>query len=69
MDRDPVSSSLLSSVGYDPEEKLLEVELEDGAVYQYVGVPEKAYRDLLDAGSPGRYLNQHLEEYEYVRVR
>jgi hypothetical protein len=57
MDRNSVSSSLLASVGYDSDEQVLEVELQDGKVYQYMDIPEETYRDLLNADSIGRYFN------------
>ena len=69
MDRVPVSSSLLASVGYDPTEQVLEVELQDGKIYQYRDVPEATYQDLLNADSLGRYFNQHIRGHSYVRVR
>lgn len=69
MDRDSVSSSLLASVGYDSDEQVLEVELQDGKVYQYVDIPEETYRDLLDADSLGRYFNQYIRGHSYVRIR
>jgi hypothetical protein len=42
MDRTPVSSSNLSSVGYDPDEQILEIEFNGGRVYQYYDVPPSA---------------------------
>ncbi|SEP28685.1 KTSC domain-containing protein [Halogranum amylolyticum] len=69
MNRDSVSSSLLASVGYDSDEQVLEVELQDGKVYQYIDIPERTYRDLLDADSLGRYFNQHIRGHSYVRIR
>ena len=69
MDRDPVSSSLLASVGYDPTEQVLEVELQDGKIYQYRDVPEATYQNLLNADSLGRYFNHHIRGHSYVRIR
>ena len=39
MNRTPVNSSNVSSVGYDPTSLTLEVEFHGGAVYQYFDVP------------------------------
>jgi hypothetical protein len=69
MDRNPISSSLLASVGYDPDEQVLEVELQDSKVYQYRDVPEETYRGLLNADSCGRYFNHHIRGHSHVRVR
>jgi len=41
VDRKQVSSSLVASVGYDTDEEVLEIELQDGKVYQYRDVPEE----------------------------
>lgn len=69
MDRDAVSSSLLRSVGYDPEEQLLEVELQDGNIYQYTDVPEATYQGLMAADSHGRYFAHHVRGHSYHRIR
>lgn len=60
MDRDPVSSSNLQSVGYDAESSTLEVEFHHGGIYQYYGVPESAYRALMSAGSVGSYFSRNI---------
>lgn len=69
MDRNEVSSSLLESVGYDSEERLLEVELQDGKIYQYTDLPEETYRGLLEADSHGRYFNRHVRGHSHHRIR
>lgn len=69
MDREPVSSSLLNSVGYDPDEQILEVELQDGKVYQYIDVPEETYHGLVEADSLGRYFNNYVRGHSYHRIR
>ncbi len=43
MDRTPVSSSNLASVGYDSESMVLEIEFLNGSVYQYFDAPENEY--------------------------
>jgi hypothetical protein len=69
MDRESVSSSLLRSVGYDPDQQLLEVELQDGKIYQYTDIPEQTYRGLMEADSLGRYFNYNIRGHHYDRVR
>lgn len=68
MGRNHVTSSLVTSVGYDSDEELLEVELQDGKVYQYRDVPEETYQGLLNADSIGRYFNNHIREFSHVRI-
>lgn len=61
MDREQVKSSNIKSVGYDPEQTLLEVEFKNGAVYQYEDVPEDIYQDMLVAESVGKYFNTQVK--------
>jgi hypothetical protein len=60
MNRTPVTSSSVASVGYDPNTMALEVEFRNGSVYQYFDVPETTYQDLMSASSVGTYLNQTI---------
>ena len=61
MERIPVSSSNVQSVGYDPDSSTLEVELKNGSVYQYAGVPATEYEGLMAAASKGTYLHAHIK--------
>lgn len=70
MDRVPVVSSNIRSVGYDPTSSILEVEFNSGSVYQYLNVPESEYEGLMNAASKGRYLNRNIKgRYEDIKVR
>jgi len=69
MERESVSSSLVASVGYDPDDEILEVELENGRVYQYMEVPESTYQKFLAADSLGRYFNRYIRELSHVQIR
>lgn len=60
MQRYPVSSSNLASVGYDPTTRTLEVEFNSGRVYQYFDVPEHIYQELISAGSVGSYFSRSI---------
>ncbi len=62
-ERTPVRSSALRSVGY--EQRVLEVEFTNGAVYQYFDVPPEVYRGLMAAESHGRYFDQHVRDKSY----
>ena len=67
MDRKPVTSSNIVSVGH--EKMTLEVEFKGGAVYQYSNVPPEVAAELLQADSVGKYLAEHIKgEYEYHKV-
>jgi hypothetical protein len=54
MQRAPVESSSIASIGYAPQERVLELEFrQSGEVYQYFDVPAEEYTAFLAAGSKG----------------
>ena len=66
MKREKVKSTALKSVGYNPDERLLETELITERIYQYKEVPEAIYLNLMKAESLGRYYNKYIrDEYEH----
>ncbi len=62
MERNPVSSSQIASVGFDRENKVLEVEFHNGGVYHYEGVPEDMADAFVKAPSMGQFLHQHIKD-------
>lgn len=67
--RKPVDSTTMRSVGYEAPSRILEIEFDSGAVYQYLGVPARIYQQLLRAESKGRYFNSEIRDiYSYVQV-
>lgn len=69
MIRQPVSSSNLESVGYDPDSAVLEIEFRDGSIYQYSGVPQHVHTALMTAASLGSFLHKHIKgKYPYRKV-
>ncbi|MGO0792313.1 KTSC domain-containing protein [Herbaspirillum seropedicae] len=69
MNRDPVTSSNVTSVGYDPDSGTLEVEFHNGSIYQYFDVPEALYNGLIHADSVGGFLAAHVKgTYRFSRV-
>lgn len=65
MIRQPVSSSNVSSIGYDPQSSILEIEFTSGAIYRYFGVPEHLYKQFMVAASKGQFLNDFIVKYNY----
>ncbi len=53
MERQPVESTSVKSVGYDPETQTLEVELQSGGVYQYDAIEPEYYNQTIQHGSHG----------------
>ncbi|WP_123539226.1 KTSC domain-containing protein [Halosimplex salinum] len=70
MNRTPVSSSNLKSVGYDQSSNTLEIEFHGGRVYQYYNVPKRIYQGLMAASSHGKYHHRQIKDsYRYSRIR
>jgi hypothetical protein len=60
VERQPVKSRILRSVGYDESTKILEIEFSSGFVYQYSGVPPKVYADLMRSEEIGKYYSEKV---------
>jgi len=70
MKRERVRSSNIESIGYEPGGKTLEIEFKDGGIYQYVGVPEGTYAQLMGSHSKGRFFHQYIKDtYQCRKVR
>lgn len=65
MNRTPVRSSNLASVGY--EDGTLEIAFVDGGVYQYSNVPEHVYKGLMSADSKGICFHDHIKDRYQTR--
>lgn len=68
--RAPVVSSNVASIGYSRHLHALEIEFVRGAVYRFLDVQPRLYRQLLAADSKGRFIAENLRgKYRFVRVR
>lgn len=61
MDMQPVESSNVSAVGYDPESQTMHVEFKGGSRYEYAGVPPETHAELMQAQSIGRHLHERIK--------
>jgi hypothetical protein len=70
MKRQHVQSSALESVGYDPENKILELEFRDsGGVWQYFKLPATVYKKFIRAPSLGNYFVTKIKgKYQEMKV-
>lgn len=69
MRREPVESTSVSSLGYDPRSATLEVEFVNGGVYRYFMVSRATWERLRAADSIGRFVNVVIKpHYRVVRV-
>lgn len=70
MKREPVRSSAIRAVGFDPQSRTLEVEFANGRVYRYFDVPEFLHRGFMVAQSKGAYFNTRIEaRFRYEEVQ
>lgn len=68
IDRTPVSSSNVSSVGYDKNTKTMAVEYSDGTVYHYHDVDPDTHQALISAKSIGKHIHQNIKgQYKYSK--
>lgn len=69
MNRQPVTSSNIASIGYDADSQTLEIEFLNGGVYQYFDVPQHVHQELMNASSHGQYLAQNIKGiYRFSKV-
>jgi hypothetical protein len=62
MERLPVTSTDINSVGYDVDSQVLEIEFHKGGMYQYFEVPQEIYEELMGADSKGKYFNMNIKK-------
>ena len=69
MQRSRVTSTSIVAVGYDEASHVLEVEFENGHVYQYFDVPELIVAEFLRASSLGNYMNMYIRDaYRFTQI-
>ena len=62
MERQPVKSESIRSIGYDPDTHTLEIEFNNSGLYRYFDVPESVYTELMRTPSKGTYMNDHVRD-------
>lgn len=60
MQRHPVKSSQLKSVGYDPETQTLEIEFNSGGIYRYANVTPEMHKGLMEGDSIGKFFHAFI---------
>ncbi|WP_219820275.1 KTSC domain-containing protein [Xanthomonas arboricola] len=63
MDMIRVASSAISAIGYDPAGMRMKIQFVQGHTYDFCGVPSHVFQGLRDAGSKGRYYNDHIRDH------
>ncbi len=70
MKRKKVNSSMIASIGYDPKTSVLEIEFNNGALWQYSDVEKSTFNKMLKADSPGRFFLDAIQDcYDEIRLR
>ncbi len=69
MQREPVSSSNIDSIGYDENSQTLEISFLSGGIYQYFDVPASVHEELMSADSKGKYFAANIKgPYRFSKV-
>lgn len=70
MKKYPIESEAMTSVGYDADERILEVQFKNGgAIRQYFGVSQEVFDDFMGADSQGDFFNLNINgKYSEKRV-
>jgi len=61
MDRKIINSSIIGAVGYDPSSLTLEVEQNDGTIYQFYKVGPETYRQLMASESKEMFYDEEVK--------
>jgi len=69
MEKIPVQSSNMASIGYDSTTEILQVEFLNGSIYEYKNVSQSVYDGLMGASSHGSYFNHEIRNsYPYEKI-
>jgi hypothetical protein len=69
MERSPLASSSVASVGYDDATNVLEIEFKSGRIYQFEEVPRGVFDWLLRTPNKGSYVARMVNgKYRYRDV-
>lgn len=62
MEREPVTSTNIASIGYEPDTETLEVEFKTSGTYHYLNVPSFMHERLMTADSVGTFFNAEIKK-------
>jgi len=66
LERTPVKSTNIASIGYDSWTNTLEVEFKASGVYEYLSVPKQVYLAFMAAKSKGLFFHENIrDKYRY----
>jgi hypothetical protein len=62
MKRIDVESTLIHSIGYDEDKRILEIRFHETGSYRYYDVEPEVVEEFLEAESKGRYFNDYIRD-------
>ena len=62
MEMKRINAGKLRAIGYDPRERMLRVEFDDGSAIDYSGVGTEVWRKLSTSGAAWSYYRDNIEE-------
>jgi hypothetical protein len=62
MEMKRINAGKLRAIGYEPRERILRVELDDGSAIEYTGVGNEVWRRLSTSGAAWSYYRDNIEE-------
>ncbi|MBS1155755.1 MAG: hypothetical protein H6R07_1679 [Proteobacteria bacterium] len=62
MEMKRINSGRLRAIGYEPRQRTLRVELDDGSVIDYAGVGDEVWRKLSNSAAAWSYYRDKIEE-------
>ena len=62
MEMKKISAGRLRAIGYDPRERILRVEFDDGSAIDYSGVGSETWRRFSTSGSAWSFYRDNIEE-------
>jgi hypothetical protein len=69
MQRQPVNSIDIATIGYDETTETLEIEFKATGIYRYFSVPKTVTEEFQRTPSPGKFFLQHIKgKYAWEKV-
>lgn len=69
MNRTSITSSSISSIGYDEQTSIMEIEFTSGDVYRYFDVSEYVHQQFMNATSHGQFFHDNIKyNFRYQKV-
>lgn len=69
MERQNIDSTMIRSIGYDADNSTLEIEFNNGEVWQYFDLPESTWYEFDASDSKGKFFNREIKkQYPESRI-